>query len=49
MFLRAKLILEVSSPDRLPSRSISFGTSSLIHKSFNNSMEDKIVVVASFR
>lgn len=48
VLFRSKLVLESASPDRLPSSSISSWASSLVHKSFNDPMEDHTVIVTFF-
>ena len=45
VLFRSKLVLKGSSPDRLPSSSISPWASTLIHKPLDNSMKDEPIVV----
>ena len=41
-----ELILEFPSPDGVPSRSITIGAPCLYHKPFDNSVENKALVIA---
>lgn len=41
-----KLVFELSAPNRLPTCPVSQGISGLNHESFDNPMEDKIIIIS---
>jgi small basic protein len=46
VFLGSEFVLESTSPNRLSSSSIAFRTSTLVHETFDNSVENHTIIVA---